>query len=58
MTRKDYERAAESIRLSGSSESEKKLLTLAFSDFFREDNPRFDRDRFKEACQDKPKKKK
>ena len=48
MTRKDYERAAEIIRIEGEGSQE---LIGTFVQFFQGDNPRFDKERFKAACE-------
>jgi len=47
MTKKDYIRAAEICRLSHGSDPR---VIQAFVEFFHGDNPRFDEDRFVEAC--------
>ena len=50
MTKKDYIRAAEIIRGTMISEPEHARLVRLFGDFFRADNPKFDRERFAAAC--------
>ena len=47
MTKKDYIRAAEIIRDDYLSD---RNVIAAFVDFFAEDNPNFDEERFVEAC--------
>ena len=47
MTKKDYIRAAEICRDEYGSDSN---VAHAFADLFAEDNPRFDEERFFEAC--------
>lgn len=47
MTKKDYVRAAEIIRRDYMSDAN---VVRAFVDFFVDDNPRFDEERFIEAC--------
>jgi hypothetical protein len=55
-TRKDYERAAKIVRsvknqhLPTDECNGPNLVREAFVMFFQEDNPRFDADRFREAC--------
>jgi acyl-CoA hydrolase len=51
MSRKEYTRAAEIIRFA--KPEHRDSLINAFIDFFKGDNPRFDSDRFKDACQPK-----
>ena len=59
MTRKDYLRAASIVRDLGRrgkvptevAEGARDLMRDAFVTFFRGDNPRFDADRFREACE-------
>jgi|GEM_PF-4007505 hypothetical protein len=50
MTKKDYLRAVNVIH-SVLLPKERKLLIESFVDFFQGDNPRFDEDRFRKACQ-------
>jgi hypothetical protein len=54
MTKKDYTKAAKMIRTQMSWGATKKgandTVVQAFTEFFREDNPRFDEDRFRQAC--------
>jgi hypothetical protein len=51
MTKKNYIRAVEQINsaLWVRNDAERKLLAETFADFFQEDNPRFDRNRFLKA---------
>jgi len=53
MTKKDYLRAAEVIRteLWVRNDDERELLVGTFIDFFQGDNPRFNEERFRKACQ-------
>lgn len=48
-TKKDFIRAANII--SQSEKSKKKILLQAFIEFFKNDNPKFDQDKFVEFCQ-------
>lgn len=50
MTKKDYIRAAEIIREARISDKERSDLVRRFAQFFRDDNPRFDFERFEAAC--------
>ena len=52
MHRKDYLKAVEHIKsaLWVRNDYERKLLAVTFADFFENDNPRFDRERFMKAC--------
>lgn len=52
MTKKDYLKAVEHIKsaLWVRNDYERKLLAVTFADFFENDNPRFDRERFMKAC--------
>lgn len=52
MTKKDYERAVKIICHSHRSAE----VVEAFIQFFQGDNPRFDEDRFVEACEKESKK--
>jgi len=57
MTKKDYVTAAKLIKEfendgNFSRKSDKKNLILFLSEFFRQDNPRFDRNRFLKECSD------
>lgn len=47
MSRKDYERAALLVQKYGHDGCQ---IDDAFAEFFRNDNPRFDEDRFRRAC--------
>lgn len=50
-TRKDFWRAVEIIRGNTSDETPARAaLVHAFVEFFKEDNARFDSDRFRSAC--------
>lgn len=55
MTKKDYEKAAKMIRTQMSwgatKDGANATVVQAFTEFFREDNPRFDEERFRYACQ-------
>jgi hypothetical protein len=53
MTRKDYIKAAELIKteFSGEAPQEKERTIAVFVQFFRQDNPRFNEDRFRSACE-------
>ena len=57
MSKKDYEKAAlicQDIALEDGAHDDKHLyaprMVNAFVEFFRNDNPRFDSDRFRRAC--------
>ena len=59
MTRKDYQRIAEAIRFhldmansTGEREAEGRLYGVIadLAETFEKDNPRFDREKFKQAC--------
>lgn len=39
------------LQIDSEVEAQRKALTDAFADFFEADNPKFDRQRFVEACQ-------
>lgn len=57
MSRKDYERAAKIVRdtcglYHGTTDScEASIVREAFVAFFQGENPRFDADRFRSACE-------
>jgi len=53
MTKKDYLRAIDTIRSQNwvRNENERELLIGTFVAFFQGDNPRFNEDRFRQACQ-------
>ena len=53
MTRKDYVKIAAILRSAGIAETDDQPFSLmaAFGDMLAEDNPRFDRARFEQACQ-------
>ena len=53
MTRKDYIRAAEIVRETGRriGMNAADYQRAAFLEFFKGDNPAFDRERFNEACE-------
>lgn len=59
MSKKEYIRAAEIVRLNRPNGTTKALIETrnlledSFVEFFRGDNPRFDEDRFREACKEK-----
>lgn len=54
MTRKDYESAVRLIRKAAVDSNDDPYLisnlTLTFAEFFQNDNPRFDRERFVDAA--------
>ena len=50
LTKKHYIRAAEIVRESGASGAAHSALVEGLSRFFRDDNPRFDFERFARAC--------
>lgn len=50
MTRKDFQKIADSIRREVVAEDERKTLADALCAYFKSVNPRFDRDRFFVAC--------
>ena len=50
MTKKNYIRAAEIVKTHDGSRVVKVAIAQAFVSFFREDNPRFDNERFLTAC--------
>jgi hypothetical protein len=56
MTKKDYIKAAEMIRTQMSWGATKNgpddTVIQAFTEFFRDDNPRFDEKRFRQACKE------
>jgi len=52
MTKKDYLRAVKTIQFTNSTESEFQMLIDTFVEFFEGDNPRFNKERFRKACQD------
>jgi len=56
MTKKDYIKAAKMIRTQMSWGATKKgandTVVQAFTEFFRDDNPRFDEKRFRQACKE------
>jgi hypothetical protein len=56
MTRKDYIRASEIIRLYPGDSSLREVMMKAFVEFFVGDNPCFDIQRFLMACEPKRKK--
>jgi hypothetical protein len=49
LTKKDFIRVAEILRTLKLSDSDKRVVTLEFIAWFKEQNPRFDRDRFMKA---------
>ena len=53
MTKKDYIRAAEIVRDIGNEHGDNAATgaRLGFIELFRGDNPRFDTERFNEACE-------
>jgi len=52
MTKKDYQKAAEIAR--SADDEHRAAVTTAYIELFRDDNPRFDVERFSEACMLKP----
>ena len=52
MSLKDYLRAVETIKSAHwvRNDNERELLTETFVEFFQDDNPRFNPDKFREAC--------
>lgn len=54
MTKKDYNKAAEIVRQDSNKNGDifSKLMEDSFVKFFRNDNPRFDETRFRQACKD------
>ncbi len=52
MTKKDYIKAAEIVRQDAKQNGDvfSKLMEESFVKLFRQDNPRFDEKRFREAC--------
>lgn len=52
MTKKDYIKAAEIVRQDSIKNGDifSKLMENSFVKLFREDNPRFDESRFRQAC--------
>jgi hypothetical protein len=57
MTKKHFERAARIIKFITPTFENRMLLAKAFADYFTEENPRFDRERFMAACGLEPDKK-
>lgn len=55
MSRKDYEKAARIVSETAFDPGERLLAIDCFALFFSDDNPRFDVDRFRKACQPKEK---
>ena len=56
MTKKEYIKAAELIKEFDRQSEIKEIgsvMTNIFAKFFRNDNPRFDEKRFRQACKDK-----
>ena len=53
MHRKDYLRAVESIKSANwvRNDTERTLLIDTFVEFFQGDNPKFNPDRFRKACE-------
>ena len=53
MTRNDYYRAAEIVKTYRKHVSKKEtlLITDVFIEFFKNENPRFNADQFREACE-------
>ena len=52
MTKKNYQKAADLIRKrSPKSKKQKAAMVETFVEFFKNDNPRFDEERFIFACQ-------
>jgi hypothetical protein len=58
MTRHDYEKAAKIVRQDFTTNGDifTKLMVENFVRLFRDDNPRFDEHRFRQACQPMEKK--
>lgn len=56
MTKKDYIRAAEQVRNIPLDEDSRTFACELFVTFFQGDNPRFDAERFRAACEPKAKK--
>lgn len=54
MTKKDYIKAAELVRKDTKQNGDifSKLMEESFVKFFRNDNPRFDEKRFRQACKE------
>lgn len=50
MTKKNYEAAAKLIRSGGKDKAEKQRIACFFATFFQQDNVKFDRERFVNAC--------
>lgn len=50
MTRKHFERVAAMLKRHKDCALCAELLSKEFAEWFAEENPRFDRDRFMEAC--------
>lgn len=55
MNRKDYDKAAEIVRQDADENGDifSKLMQESFVQFFQKDNPRFDANRFRQACKGK-----
>lgn len=51
MTKKNYERAAEVIKRRAPKPKQRSEMVETFVEFFKNDNPRFDEERFRFACQ-------
>jgi hypothetical protein len=50
MTRKDYEKIAKILKTTHLEDHQRASLSVSFASVCREDNPRFDVDRFLRAC--------
>lgn len=50
MTRQDFQRIADTLRTSGEGPETIRRLADRFADTLAETNPRFDRERFLDAC--------
>ena len=50
MTRKDYEKIAKILKTTDLEDHQRASLSVSFASVCREDNPRFDVDRFLRAC--------
>ena len=55
MTKKEYTKAAAIVRQDSVKNGDvfSKLMAESFIKLFRDDNPRFDEKRFRQACKDK-----
>lgn len=52
ITKKHYNEIALLLRVSIENEMVRAKVVKMFCDYFKKDNPRFDRDRFQDACFD------